>query len=73
MKSQWQSFTADQERRFSKWREAKTLISELFTYMYMHVLLFIYVVCVLFDSLGVSFLFLLSMCINSLASVHMHV
>ena len=28
MKSQWQRFTPDQERRFSKWREVKTLISK---------------------------------------------
>ena len=28
MKNQWQSFTEAQEKRFSKWREAKTLISE---------------------------------------------
>ena len=28
MKKQWQSFTEDQENRFTKWREAKQLISE---------------------------------------------
>ena len=28
MKQQWQSFTAEQENRFTKWREAKVLISE---------------------------------------------
>lgn len=28
MKNQWQSFTPDQERRFSKWRELKHLISK---------------------------------------------
>jgi hypothetical protein len=28
MKSQWQSFTASQEQRFSKWREAKVLINK---------------------------------------------
>ena len=28
MKGQWQRFTPDQERRFSKWREVKTLISQ---------------------------------------------
>ena len=28
MKQQWQSFTPEQENRFTKWREAKVLISE---------------------------------------------
>ena len=28
MKQQWQSFTQEQENRFTKWREAKVLISE---------------------------------------------
>lgn len=28
MKKQWKSFTEDQENRFTKWREAKQLISE---------------------------------------------
>ncbi len=27
MKRQWEAFTPDQEKRFSKWREAKHLIS----------------------------------------------
>ena len=31
MKSQWQAFTEDQERRFAKWREVKHLISKSFT------------------------------------------
>ena len=28
MKTQWQTFTVEQEKRFSKWREVKTLISK---------------------------------------------
>ena len=28
MKNQWQLFTEDQEKRFSKWRELKHLISK---------------------------------------------
>ena len=28
MKQQWQSFTQEQENRFTKWREAKVIISE---------------------------------------------
>lgn len=28
MKHQWQSFTQEQENRFTKWREAKVIISE---------------------------------------------
>ena len=34
MKNQWQSFTEDQERRFTKWREVKHLISKPPTYTY---------------------------------------
>ena len=31
MKNQWQAFTEDQEKRFTKWREVKHLISKSFT------------------------------------------
>lgn len=29
MKAQWEAFTQDQEKRFTKWRELKHLISKL--------------------------------------------
>ena len=36
MKNQWQSFTEDQERRFTKWREVKHLISKPPTHTLKH-------------------------------------
>lgn len=41
MKAQWQSFTPDQEQRFSKWREVKNLISELSTLHYIYMVVYV--------------------------------